>query len=53
MDKYVKVMFGTTSGAKSDFEYKIGKTNVAINWNPNAKSGKKFGGLIIQLMIAY
>lgn len=23
MKKYVKVMFGTTSGAKSDFKYKL------------------------------
>ena len=44
MDRYVKVMFGTTSGAKSNFEYKIGKVNVSNNWNPSAKSGKDFGG---------
>lgn len=44
MSKYVKVMFGTKSGAKSDFEYKIGEVNIANNWNPNAKSGKEFGG---------
>ena len=31
MSKYVKVMFGTTSGAKSDFEYKIGE--VLDEWN--------------------
>ena len=44
MDKYVKVMFGTNSGAKSDFEYKINEINIANNWNPTASSGKDFGG---------
>lgn len=44
MTKCVKVMFGTKSGAKSDFEYKIGKVNIANNWNPTAKNGKEFGG---------
>ncbi len=44
MSKYVKVMYGTTSGAKSDFEYKIGEVNVSNNWNPNADNPKDFGG---------
>jgi len=44
MTKYVKVMFGTTSGAKSDFKYKIDKVNISEHWNPNAKSGRDFGG---------
>ena len=44
MEKYVKVMYGTTSGAKSDFKYKIDEVNVANNWNPNAGNGKDFGG---------
>lgn len=44
MSKFVKVMYGTTSGAKSDFEYKIGEVNISNNWNPNADSGKEFGG---------
>ena len=44
MNKYVKVMFGTTSGAKSDFEYKLDEVNVSNNWNPTAESGKDFGG---------
>ena len=43
-NKYVKVMFGTTSGAKSDFEYKIDEVNVANNWNPNADNPSDFGG---------
>lgn len=44
MNKLVKVMYGTTSGAKSDFKYKIDEVNIATNWNPTAKSGKEFGG---------
>ena len=44
MSKFVKVMFGTTSGAKSDFKYKIDEVNISNNWNPNAESGKDFGG---------
>ena len=44
MSKYVKVMFGTTSGAKSDFEYKLNEVNISNNWNPEATNGKDFGG---------
>lgn len=44
MSKFVKVMYGTTSGAKSDFEYKLGEVNISDNWNPKADSGKEFGG---------
>lgn len=43
-NKFVKVMFGTTSGAKSDFEYKINEVNVSDNWNPSAEKGRDFGG---------
>ncbi len=43
MTKYVKVMFGTKSGA-SDFQYQIGKVNYSQNWNPTATNGKDFGG---------
>ena len=42
--KYVKVMYGITSGARNDFKYKIGEVNISDNWNPKAKSGKEFGG---------
>ncbi len=42
--KFVKVMFGKTSGANNNFNYKINKVNVSDNWNPNAESGKDFGG---------
>ncbi len=44
MSKFVKVMFGTASGAKRDFEYKINEVNVSENWNPNAENGRDFGG---------
>lgn len=43
-NKFVKVMFGTTSGAKSDFEYKINEVNISENWNPTAEKGSDFGG---------
>ena len=43
-EKYVKVMFGTTSGAKKDFEYKLNEVNISNNWNPKGKSGKEFIG---------
>lgn len=42
--KYVKVMYGITSGADNDFKYKINQVNVSNNWNPSAKNGKDFGG---------
>lgn len=41
--KFVKVMFGTKSGA-SGFEYKIDELNISNNWNPTAKNGRDFGG---------
>ncbi len=44
MSKFVKVMFGTTSGAKSDFKYKINEVNVSAHWNPTAEKGRDFGG---------
>lgn len=44
MNKYVKVMFGITSGAKSNFKYKVNEVNVSENWNPNAENGREFGG---------
>ena len=43
MQKYVKVMFEINSGA-GDFQYKIGRLNVANVWNPNADNPKEFGG---------
>ena len=44
MSKFVKVMFGTVSGANSDFEYKINEVNVSNNWKPTAEKGRDFGG---------
>ncbi len=44
MEKYVKVMFGTTSGAKSSFKYKIGEVNISDRWNPKGENPKDFGG---------
>lgn len=44
MVQYLKVMFGEKSGADSSVHYEIGHVNVAQNWNPQAKSGKDFGG---------
>ena len=41
MSKYLKVMFGTKSGA-SDFEYKFGEGNVAKIWNPKKMGGFNF-----------
>lgn len=44
MGKFVKVMYGTTSGAKSDFKYKLNEVNVSKHWNPSAEKGRDFGG---------
>lgn len=44
MSKYVKVMFGATSGADKSLEYKIGEVNICNNWNPTANKGRDFGG---------
>lgn len=41
--KYMKVMFGTKSGA-SNFEYKINEINVADIWNPKETDPDKMGG---------
>lgn len=43
-NKYLKVMFGTTSGANSEFKYKIGEVNIAEQWNPNEFDPKKMRG---------
>ena len=42
--KNLKVMFGTTSGANQELEYKLNEVNVANNWNPNATDPKEMGG---------
>lgn len=44
MRKYLKVMFGNTSGANSSVHYKVDEINVADKWNPNASGSKEMGG---------
>ncbi|HOP65775.1 MAG TPA: hypothetical protein PLX66_01985 [Bacilli bacterium] len=41
--KFVKVMFGTTSGANG-FEYQEGIVNIAENWNPKETEPELMGG---------
>lgn len=43
MNKYVRVMDGLKSNA-GGFEYKLNEINVSDSWNPEAHSGKEFGG---------
>lgn len=42
--KYKKVMFGTTSGANNELQYKIDEENIANNWNPNKEEPRDIGG---------
>ncbi len=44
MNKYLKVMFGTSSGANNSLEYKIDEINISNNWNPDAQDPKEMGG---------
>ena len=44
MNKYLKVMFGTSSGANNHLKYKIDEINVSNNWNPSAQDPKEMGG---------
>lgn len=41
MVKFLKVMFGNKG---ANYEYEIGKVNIANNWNTTAKKGRDFGG---------
>ena len=41
--KYLKVMFGTKSGA-SDLKYKIDEVNVSSIWDPSKKEPEEMGG---------
>lgn len=43
MNKYVRVMDGLKSNA-GGYEYKLNEINVSDSWNPEAHSGKEFGG---------
>lgn len=42
--KFLKVMFGQTSGADNSFKYKIGEVNIADNWNPESTDPSEMGG---------
>lgn len=42
--RYLKVMFGQTSGANNSFQYKIGEVNIADNWNPKVSTPAEMGG---------
>ncbi len=44
MKKFVKVMYGTKSGAKIGLDYKVNEINISDNWNPTAANPKDFGG---------
>lgn len=44
MNKFVKVMYGTTSGANSNLKYKVNEVNISNDWNPKAEKGKDYGG---------
>ena len=44
MTKYLKVMFGTNSGANSNVKYKLDEINVAEKWNPNETDSSEMGG---------
>ena len=44
MNKYLKVMFGTSSGANGNLNYKIDEINIANNWNPKAENPEAMGG---------
>ncbi len=43
-DKYLKVMFGTSSKANNNLKYKIDEINIADNWNPAGQNSKAMGG---------
>lgn len=44
MNKYVKVMFETVSGADKNLKYKVGEVNTADKWNPQAQNPEDMGG---------
>ncbi len=44
MPKYVKVLFGASSGADKNLEYQIDTVNVASNWCPDADTPQEMGG---------
>ena len=42
--KYIRVMFGTTSGGDANVKYKINEVNIANNWHPELSDPKEMGG---------
>lgn len=44
MEKYCRVMFGTTSSANKDLNFKLDEINVAEVWDPLKKDPKEMGG---------
>ena len=44
MSKYLKVMFGKSSGANKKLEYKIDEINAADTWNPSTFEPREMGG---------
>ena len=52
-DKYLKVMFGTSSKANNNLKYKIDEINIADNWNPAIQNPKERGGIILVLKLRY
>lgn len=44
MNKYLKVMFGTSSSANNNLKYKIDEINISNKWNPSAQDSKEMGG---------
>lgn len=45
--QFLKVMFGTTSGADPKLQYKIDELNEAAHWNPNGRDPIEMGGFNI------
>ena len=41
---FLKVMFGTTSGADANLHYKIGEVNIAKQWNSRESNPELMGG---------
>lgn len=44
MNRYVKVIFETSSGADNHLNYKIDEINLSKHWNPSARNPREMGG---------
>ena len=42
--KLLKVMFGSTSGANTNIQYKLNEVNIAHKWEPNTQNPREMGG---------